>query len=89
MANVISAVSSKWYELGVELLDDHQLGQLDIIQINYDGVTRRCRAMLRCWLDTHCEATWDQLVTTLRSPAVSLNDVAATVEEQFTGMMSL
>ena len=80
---VITAVGSKWYELGIELLDDDQLAQLDIIKTNNNEVTRCCAEMFLFWLRSHASATWQDLVEALKAPGVELNDVAAMVEAQF------
>ena len=76
-------MGSKWYELGIELLDEDQLTQLEIIKTNNIEVTRRCAEMFLCWLRTHSTATWQNLVDALKAPGVELNDVAATVETHF------
>ena len=81
---VITAVGRKWYELGIELLDEDQLTQLDIIKTNNDEVTRRCAEMFLYWLRSHSTATWLDLVEALKAPGVELNDVAGMVESQFT-----
>ena len=78
-------VSSKWYELGIILLEDDQLAELDNIAVNHNDVTRRCSAMLSYWLRSHPNATWHQLVAALRAPGVEMNDVAATIERSFVG----
>ena len=80
---IITAVGSKWYELGIELLDEDQLTQLDIIKTNNNEVTRRCAEMFLFWLRTHSTATWQNLADALKAPGVELNDVAATVETHF------
>ena len=83
--NIISAIGSKWYELGISLLDDDQVKQLDNIEISKSEVNRRCTAMLMCWLERHPEATWNDLVEALQAPGVKLNNVATLVLENFTG----
>ena len=80
---VITAVGSKWFELGIELLDDDQLAQLDIIKSNNNEVTRCCAEMFLFWLRSHASATWQDLVEALKAPGVELNDMAAMVEAQF------
>ena len=79
---VITAVGSKWYELGIELLDEDQLTQLDIIKTNNNEVTRRCAEMFLFWLRSHSTVTWEDLIEALKAPGVELNDVAAMVEKQ-------
>ena len=83
--NITVKVSSKWYELGIELLDDDQLAQLRVITANYTDVTRQCSEMFIYWLQTHPNATWFQLVAALRAPGIEMNSVAATLERDFIG----
>ena len=73
-------MGNKWYELGIELLDEDQSTQLNIIKTNNNEVTRCCAEMFQFWLSTHSTATWQNLVDALKAPGVELNDVAATVE---------
>ena len=80
---IITDVGSKWFELGIELLDEDQSTQLDIIKTNNNEVTRRCGEMFLFWLNTHPNATWQNLVDALKAPGVELNDVAAKVETHF------
>jgi len=86
-ADVINDVSSRWYELGIELLDDNQVGRLEVIKADNDEVTRRCSAMLNYWLQTHPKATWHQLVAALRERGVELNKVADRLKRSFTGKL--
>ena len=79
-ANIITATSLKWHELGVELLDDNQIPQLDIIKANNNDVSRCCSEMFSYWLQTHPNANWYELVAALRAPGIELNDVAASVK---------
>jgi len=80
-------MSSKWYELGIALLDDNQSRQLNVIKADNNEVTRRCTAMLSYWLDTHPDATWSDLAAGLRAPGVEMIEVAATIEGQFAGRL--
>ena len=84
-ARIITNVSSNWYQLGIQLLDDHQVPQLEIIRANNDNVTGCCTALFGYWLQTHPNASWYELVAALRAPGVELNDVAASVERTFPG----
>ena len=78
---IITAVGSKWYELGIELLDEDQLTQLDIIKTNNNEVTRCCAEMFLFWLRSHSTGTWQELIKALKAPGVELNDVAAILEK--------
>ena len=59
--------------------------QLKIIETNNSEVTRRCTEMLMYWLESHPNATWDNLVEALQAPGVELNNVATVIVETFTG----
>ena len=80
---IISAIGPKWYELGIALLDNDQVIQLENIETNKSEVSRRCTAMLMYWLKSHSNATWHDLVKALKDPGVELNNVATMVEEIF------
>ena len=41
--------------------------------------------MLMYWLESHSNATWNDLVEALQAPGVELNNVATMVVETFTG----
>ena len=86
---MIAAASSRWYQLGIELLDDDQVTQLRIIKENNDDVAARCSEMLSYWMQTHPNATWYQLVAAMKTPGVELNELAATVEKSYTGKWSI
>ena len=85
-AKISTAVSSKWYELGIALLDDDQVGQLKVIKADSDELTRQCSEMLSYWLETHSDVTWNDLVAGLRAPGVEMNELATTIEGQLTGI---
>ena len=84
-AKIISAIGPKWYELGIALLDDDKSRQLDNIEANNSEVTRSCTAMLRYWLESHSNATWNDLEEALKTPGVELNNVATMVEDAYAG----
>ena len=54
------------------LLPQHQ-GILDIIAKDHPSDTLTCcKRMLKKWLETTTDATWNQLLSALRSPIVQL-----------------
>ena len=84
--HVVPYVSPQWYELGVKLLKESQESHLDVIQSNHTGDNRKCcMAMFWYWLSTNTEATWQQLIYALQSPAVELPVVAADLKKMLTG----
>ena len=79
-SKIISDIGPKWYELGIALLDDDKLTKLKTIKSDNSEVNRCCIEMLMYWLESHSNATWNDLVEALRTPGVELNNVAAMVE---------
>ena len=83
---VIPQVAPQWYELGVELFSEDQEKHLDIIKSDHGSDHKKCcTEMFWHWLRTDPNASWHQLVTSLRSPAVELHVVAADIEKMFQG----
>ena len=79
-------VALQWYELGIKLLDEDKDCHLKIIRTNYGNDLRKCCVeMFWYWLDSHPKASWQQLITALRSPGVCLRNVADTLEREFIG----
>ena len=76
--HVISKVYAKWYDLGLELLDDKYAGELDIMHRN-DGSKTCCQKMFSKWLKTRDNASWDQLIEAMRT--IELSSGASDVEQ--------
>ena len=84
---MIPHVATKWYELGLELLDEKQEHELNIIRYNYDSdVKICCLEMFLLWLDTNSDANWWQIVEALKSPGVELSAVAVELESKLSGI---
>ena len=76
--HVLKDVSSKWHDLGLELLEQNDKVNLNVIKINYAGdVTECCKEMFHSWL-TYPNPTWNQLIQALKK--VELYSLAAKVE---------
>ena len=68
------------------LLEEKDERCLRMIKANHGSDNQRCcLEMLQYWMETHPEATWDHLVTALKSPGVKLITVASDIERSFTG----
>ena len=82
----LDKLTPNWYELGAMLLEEKQEPHLRAIKTSHGGDARRCcLEMLQYWMETHPEATWDHLVTALKSPGVELIAVASDIEKILTG----
>ena len=77
-------VAVKWKDLGVQLLLPQYQGILDIIAKDHPSDTLTCcKCMLKKWLETTTNASWNQLINALRSPSVQLDYLASQLEQKF------
>ena len=67
--HVIPSVATRWYELGVELLETKHETELDVIETNHhDDAITCCRKMFSKWLQIQSHsATWDQLIQAIKN----------------------
>jgi len=73
-------IGDQWFDLGVELLDDHDMGELDTIKENFPHNTKRCcTAMFQLWLSRCTSASWMDLIYALQ--AIELCHVADKVTQ--------
>ena len=71
--------SSKWHDLGLELLEQEDEERLNEIEANNpNDVSKCCKEMFQLWLRKSPSATWNQLIQALKE--VGLNNLAATIE---------
>ena len=71
----------KWEDLGVQLLRPDQEKALDIIAADRShDVVSCCKRVLKKWLDTTSDATWNELIRALRRPSVELYYLADQLE---------
>ena len=79
---VRGSVSSKWHDLGIELLDPDDVEELDKIKIQYpQDLNECCKAMFQLWLRKQSDASWNQLIGALRQPGIQLDTLATKVEQ--------
>ena len=79
---VTPLVATKWYDLGLQLLETKYERELDIIEENYKNYVKKCcRQMFSKWLETR-SAGWSQLTQAVKN--IDLNS-AANYIEQFIG----
>jgi len=76
---VIPLVNTKWYDLGLQLLDPKYENELDTIEADKNDAATYCRKMFRKWLNTDELASWDKLIKALR--IVQLNNVTSKIEQ--------
>ena len=77
------SVSTKWHDLGIELLGDESLQALDEIEKNYPrDASTCCTKMFQLWLERQPEASWRQLIQALREPNIEMNELANTIEQK-------
>lgn len=67
MAADITGFSTRWYELGLQLLQEYtSVKILNEIEHDYPRNTSRCcTKMFEIWLNQQPNASWDQLLTAL------------------------
>lgn len=79
--------SVKWHDLGLELLEQEDEGELNEIQINNPkNASECCKEMFQLWLRKCPNATWDLLINALREPNIELNTLATTIESMLVPM---
>ena len=65
--HVIPSVATRWYELGVVLLDPKYQNELTIVEADTgNDVVTCCRKMFSKWLNTDELASWNKLIGALR-----------------------
>ena len=76
---VVNSVAGKWKDLGVQLLPPEMV---DIIAADHPHDVVSCgKCVLKKWLNTTTDATWNQLIKALRSPSVQLDYLAGQLEQ--------
>ena len=82
--HVIPWVATRWYELGLVLLDTKYQNELTIIEADIrNDVITCCRKMFCKWLNSDELASWDKLIKSVR--IVQLNNVANDIEQLLQG----
>ena len=72
-------IITKWYDIGLELLDSDN-GALDVMRQNYPNNNESCcTEMFKKWLQCKPNASWHQLAEALTS--VNLNTAAQHITE--------
>jgi len=88
--DVTPLVGNKWFALGVQLLDDQDIEVLKTIELDYGGDFKTCcTKMLERWLDAVVTASWEHLITGLRSHSVKLHKLADELTTRLEGVYSV
>ena len=75
-------VGIKWYDLGIELLDSNDVGELDTIEAEHPSdLNKCCIKMFDLWLKKQPTASWNQLIEALRQPGIELGTLASNIEQ--------
>ena len=80
--HVVPLVATRWYDLGLELLETKHERELDTIEKDskVEGVKTCCRKMFGKWLESQSDsASWDQLIQAVKN--IELNNVANDIEQ--------
>ena len=79
---MVNEIAHKWRDLGVQLLRPDQENLFNIIAADHPhDVVSCCKRLLKKWLETTTDATWNELIRALRSPSVQLVSFAEQLEQ--------
>ena len=73
-------ITDKWYDIGLELLEQKDENAVKIIKNNPGDISKYCTEMLELWLNKSPNATWNQLIEAIKAPGIELNDAASKIE---------
>ena len=83
--HVKANITTKWHDIGVELLDVEDIPLLNTIKINHPVDADKCTGeMLQLWLERKSDASWNQLIQAFREANIKLETLASKIE----GMLS-
>ena len=79
--HVIPLVATRWYDLGLELLETKHDRELEIIETNHSNdAAKCCRKMPSKWLESQSDsASWDQLMQAVKN--IEQHNVANGIEQ--------
>ena len=79
---VRGSVGTKWYDLGIELLDYYFVEELDTIEAEHPlDLNKCCTKMFQLWLKNQPTASWNQLIEALTQPGIELGTLASNCEQ--------
>ena len=60
-------IAPRWYDLGIQLLNEEQCAKLNIIKDNHpQDAEKCCTEMFEYWLRVDVDASWNKLITALK-----------------------
>ena len=77
--HVRGSLGTKWYDLGVELLEQHDVDKLDKIKAQYQSIDECCTEMFKLWLKIQPKASWNQLIKALGENGIELHTLAGDI----------
>ena len=74
-------ITTKWYDIGIELLNVEDESSLNTINCDHRNDVDKCTTeMLKLWLDKRSDASWNQLIQAFREPNIKLESLATKIE---------
>ena len=78
--HVKKPVGSKWYDLGIDLLERDDIEELNTIQSQHSAdISICCSKMFQLWLNKQPTASWNQLIESLR--CIDLDHLAGKIDQ--------
>ena len=82
LSNFVSPhIGSKWFILGLQLIDQaHTSVLFNMKEYHHKTHEDQCLEMFNHWLATDSKPTWNKVIANLKAPAVNLHNLAQTVD---------
>ena len=78
---VVPQASARWYNLGLQLFDQQDEGKLNSMKTQANkSPEEQCTEVFNHWLTTAKNTTWNKLIKSLKSQAVSLPNLARKIK---------
>jgi len=83
---VVPKVAINWYELAIQLFSESQLPRLDEIRrVNSNDLQKGCIEMVKYWLVVTPGATWNDIISALKAPGLTMLAIADDIEKEVKG----
>ena len=90
---VVPYITAVWYDVGLELFDTEREDEVKLTTLKAETSVKsdkdRAARMLDTWLERKPDASWNDVIKALRSPAIGLNSVALRIEGMLSESMEL